>query len=429
MNLRTRLFLGLTAAMLLAVGVQTGAGFLSFQRTLSDDLARDLERFARDAARAIDLEGLRPAWRPDRVPELYTRWSDGRARLTKDGRVYLVYGGRFPEGTPDWARHALPLTNGYRLEVALEALGVRRALGEYLQTSLWTLPLTLLLALLVAALLARYLMRPIRGLTRAMEQLSRQRFPEPVPLPPGNDELRHLAESFNRMTQAIRSFIERERAFTRYASHELRTPLTTLSAQLEALELGLMPPERVIPTLKATLARMERILSGLLALTRTAPPRLEPLSAWTLVERTLAALPPPARARVRTAPPPAPLALFGEPHLVQQALENLLDNALKYAPGPVDCVLYANDAEVTIAVRDYGPGVAAELLERLPEPFFRAHRDTEGLGLGLALVRHIAHALGGRLELRRAEPGLEARLVLPRAKDTAREVEARRAEA
>ncbi|AEB11303.1 HAMP domain-containing sensor histidine kinase [Marinithermus hydrothermalis] len=429
MNLRTRLFLGMTAAMLLAVGVQTGAGYLSFKRTLSDALTQDLERFAQDTARAIDLEGLRPAWRPDRVPELYGRWSNGRARLTKDGRVYLVYGGRFPEAAPDWARYTLSLTNGYRLEVALEALEVRRALGEYLRTSLWVLPLTLLLALFLAALLARYLMRPIRGLTRAMEQLSRQRFPEPVPPPPGNDELRHLAESFNRMTQALQAFIERERAFTRYASHELRTPLTTLSAQVEALELGLLPPERVIPTLKSTLERMERILSSLLALTRTAPPRLEPLSAWALVERTLAALPPPARARVRSTPPLAPLALLGEPHLVQQALGNLLDNALKYAPGPVDCTLDANTTEVTITVRDYGPGVAPEMLERITEPFFRAHRGTDGLGLGLALVQHIARSLGGRLELRRAEPGLEARLVLPRAKGTAREVEARRAEA
>ena len=67
-----------------------------------------------------------------------------------------------------------------------------------------------------------------------------------------------LAKSFNRMTVAVRNFLDRERSFSRYASHELRTPIATLKVQIEALEQGLLPKEEALPTIKASLERLER---------------------------------------------------------------------------------------------------------------------------------------------------------------------------
>lgn len=338
----------------------------------------------------------------------------GRYRVIRDRQISFEVGGRFPEGQPGWVFARRELEGGFILEGALDTADRRSALTTLTQTVLLALPVSLALTLGIAYVLFNYLMLPIRKLTEASHAVAQQRFPEPLPVPPGNDEVSDLANSFNRMSAAVKGFLERERSFARYTSHELRTPLATLRLQIEALEQGLMSREETLPTLKATVGRLERILAGLLALTRSPQSEPEPLEAGALLKAALSGLSPQERSRVEVSGETQALIL-GYDGLLQQALGNLLHNALKYSSDPVR-VEVSNGAAVQIRVQDRGPGVPEAKLDKLGEPFLRLQPQTPGLGLGLALVRHVASVMGGTLEFaNRHGGGLEARLELPRA--------------
>ena len=114
----------------------------------------------------------------------------------------------------------------------------------------------------VALLLASVLLKPIRELTSAVDDLSQQRFPDPVTVPPGNDGFARLARSFNRMSASIKAAMDRERSFTLYASHELRTPLSAIKLQTESLEMGMTSTEEVVPVLTQHIDRMQRVLGS-----------------------------------------------------------------------------------------------------------------------------------------------------------------------
>ena len=116
---------------------------------------------------------------------------------------------------------------------------------------------------------------------------------------------------------------------------------------------------------------------------------------------------------------PEPVRLRGEPHLLAQALANLLDNAVKYVPSPGRVVVRvaADGGKARLEVADDGPGVPDAFRERAFERFARveASRTTPGSGLGLSLVRAVAHLHGGDVALADGGPGLVVRIELPRA--------------
>ena len=164
-----------------------------------------------------------------------------------------------------------------RVDIALEVSERYAGLAAYLRRELLVMPVTFLITALLAGWLVQQTLEPLAKLTEATRQLQRQRFPEPLPVTSEHDEIGMLTANFNAMVAEVRGMLERERSFTRYASHELRTPLSTLKAQLEALELGLIPAEQVMPTMQHALADTETILGALLQLSRLEKPRLEPL--------------------------------------------------------------------------------------------------------------------------------------------------------
>ena len=138
--------------------------------------------------------------------------------------------------------------------------------------------------LFIGRLLYHAAMRPIRDLTRAVDNLSQQRIPQPVAVPAGKDELGQLALSFNRMSTALGRFLERERAFTRYASHELRTPLSNIKVLTEGIEQKLYTQEEIQQPLKESINSIEDILKGLLTMTRLNETQLEPVLLDVVVE-------------------------------------------------------------------------------------------------------------------------------------------------
>lgn len=288
-------------------------------------------------------------------------------------------------------------------------------------------PLMLVIALGGAWLIARRIARPLDQVTGAIRKVADQTFPEELVVPAGNDELARLTLTFNSMAKAIQGYVERERTFTRYASHELRTPLSALRLQLERAELGLVPAADVLPALRRNVTQLEEILVALLALARSPHPEAGSRQLAQLLEESLASFPSEQRTRVKlTDDSPARLEVT-HARLLQQALTNLLDNALRHGSGGADVRVAAQGDSVTVSVLDRGPGLAPAELDRVTEPYFRGGESTrateasphvlapdgDGLGLGLAFVAFIAKALEGSLSLSNTGSGLEARLTLP----------------
>lgn len=416
MGFRSRLFVGLTLAVLLAAGAQAAIGYSLYKSWLDESATGYLNRYLSNLSEGVDMSGAAPTFDEGRLSYSPSDWSWIRYRLVEGATVYFEgpEAEVFPVSDPHWTRGAKRLDDGYQFELALNLEDIRQSLDDYTRTTLLTLALTLGVALGLIALLFRFSMQPIRRLTAATQTLTKQRFPEPVPVPPGNDEVSRLARSFNHMTEELRAFLERERSFTRYASHELRTPLSTLQAQTEALELDLLNAKTVIPTVKETVKQMERILNGLLTLARAGVLSLEPLELKPIIRDAIKLLPEVEHSRI-SASQAESFRVMGQYDLVQQAVFNLLENALKYSSGEVRVSLEHAGDDVTIIVRDGGLGVPDEVLKKLPEAFFQLNGDNGGAGLGLALVRHIAESLGGRLELRNLGEGFEACLCLQKA--------------
>ena len=211
--------------------------------------------------------------------------------------------------------------------------------------------------------------------------------------------------------------VEEMRAdFVANASHELRTPLAALSGFIETLQGSArddaMARERFLGIMHTQATRMARLIDDLLSLSRIElNAHLRPdtqLDLVPIVRQVADGLQTLARDRgvtIAVEAPAGPVRVLGDRDELVRLFENLIENALKYgAEGKrVDISIAHVDREARVAVRDYGPGIAAEHLPRLTERFYRVDvgesRAQGGTGLGLALVKHILNRHGGRLAI------------------------------
>jgi two-component system OmpR family sensor kinase len=241
------------------------------------------------------------------------------------------------------------------------------------------------------------------------------------------DEFARLVRVLNGMLSRLDSALAIQRRFTADASHELRGPLTALRGELDlALKRERTPAEyrATLERCREEVVRLTRLATDLLTLARTetgvAAQEASDLDlsavAGKVAERYGAAA---AERNVRLAVRGDPAPVRGDPALLERAVSNLVDNAVKFAPAGTAVDLdIRSGAEVELTVRDRGPGVSAEDAAQLFNRFFRgngAGRLTGGTGLGLALARAAAEAHGGRLEFVGNDPGAVFRLTLPRA--------------
>jgi len=229
-----------------------------------------------------------------------------------------------------------------------------------------------------------------------------------------------LVMTFNDLTPLRR--VEEMRAdFVANASHELRTPLAALLGFIETLQgparNDAVAREKFLGIMQGQAARMARLIDDLLSLSRIElNAHLQPntpVDLAPLVRQVADGLQTLARDRqveIKMTAPAEPLVVFGDRDELIRALENLVENALKYgaAGKRVDITLTraqtrAGLPEARVAVRDYGPGIAPEHLPRLTERFYRVDvadsRAQGGTGLGLALVKHVLNRHGGRLSI------------------------------
>src|SRR5690606_14421935 len=195
------------------------------------------------------------------------------------------------------------------------------------------IPLMALVAVVGAWFIARRVARPLDSLTSATREVAEQTYSQGLAVPAGNDELARLATSFNSMADAIQGHIDRERAFTRYASHELRTPLSAMRLQIERAELGLADASDLLPVLRKHVTRLEEILVALLALARAGGTDPESRLLAPLLLESLATLPVEQRSRLTVRDESPAQVKVTHSRLLQQALTNLVDNALRHGSG------------------------------------------------------------------------------------------------
>jgi signal transduction histidine kinase len=268
------------------------------------------------------------------------------------------------------------------------------------------------LALALAFLFSSRLLKPVEALKRAAARLAggdlSQRVSER-----GNDELAMLGRAFNHMATSLQRAVQNRRAMTADIAHELRTPIAVQRAHLEALQDGVYPLtiENLQPVLEQT-ELLTRLVEDLrtLALADAGELRLErsltPLPG--LVQRVVDRFRPEAENRhiqltLEEQPERGPMDSFVDAGRIEQILNNLLSNALRYTPedGEVRVELRCRDGWVELRVADNGEGIPPEALPRLFERFFRADpsrtRAAGGSGLGLAIARQLALAHGGDL--------------------------------
>jgi signal transduction histidine kinase/HAMP domain-containing protein len=215
-----------------------------------------------------------------------------------------------------------------------------------------------------------------------------------------------------------------EREFVTNAAHELRTPLTAITGSVEMLEAGAKenPPERdrFLGHIARESARLGRLARALLTLaeaqTRLEPLRLAPVELRPLLEEVAESLRPRDSVEIIVDCPPE-LSALTEHDLAEQVVANLAANAVKHTvTGHVSLAAFPlADGSIALEVRDTGTGMRTGEQERIFDRFYRAGaRDADGFGLGLAIVRDAARALGGTLAVR-SEPGrgTTVRVVLP----------------
>lgn len=274
-------------------------------------------------------------------------------------------------------------------------------------------PLTFqLVSLIIAAWYgAKLLSRPIQRLSDAAERLS-----ENLDSPPldesGPREARQAAHTFNKMQQRIREQVQQRSRMLGAVSHDLRTPLSRLKLRLEQID-----DNKLQGQMRQDLDDMIGMLDA--TLTYLHEQRTSEALQWMDVQALVESLSENAQdqgADVLTSGHCAPLQV--QPMALRSCINNLLDNALRYAG---QAMITLEDTRETLMIRiiDHGPGIAADKREAVFEPFFRLegsrNRNSGGVGLGMTIAREAAERLGGQLSLEETPGGgLTAVIRLPR---------------
>jgi signal transduction histidine kinase len=270
---------------------------------------------------------------------------------------------------------------------------------------------------------AYHLTSPVRRLRSVVDCFGRGDFSARAPAS-RKDELGELARSFNEMASRIQTLLAAERRLLLDISHELRSPLARLGVAVELARSG-EDREHMLDRIQKEADRLNELVTELLQVTRVeADPsmqkndvvHLDELLGDMVYDSLLEAK---AKDCTLLLKAPAPAVLWGDEELIRRAIENVIRNAIRYAPRntSVDVELTRTADAALVSVRDYGPGVPPEALTRIFDPFYRVDSDRNrasgGLGLGLAIARRSVELHKGKLSAQNAGPGLLVTIQFP----------------
>jgi two-component system, OmpR family, sensor histidine kinase MprB len=269
----------------------------------------------------------------------------------------------------------------------------------------------------LAAFVATAALRPVRRLTAAAETVAATGDLSERVVVQGSDELGRLATRFNAMLIALEESVGRQRRLVADASHELRTPLTAVRTNVDLLREGKLPLEEAQHALDEASVELDALTTLVADLVELARGEERKLRVEDVQLDDLVGI---AVDRAKSRAPQitflsslSPTLVRADPVLLERAVSNLLDNAVKWSPegGPVEVTVRNGE----VVVSDHGPGVAAEDVPRVFDRFYRAAgaRSKPGAGLGLAIVREAAEAHGGTATVESSARGARFKLSLP----------------
>ncbi|MDP9089659.1 MAG: HAMP domain-containing histidine kinase [Pseudomonadota bacterium] len=434
--------LGLTALVLFAAPL-----WYAWQVTIQDGRSEILQA---DAQRLTDI------YRRDGADALKS-FIDARVGMQIAGeRILLLTDASLHPlagNLHEWPA-TVPVTPGnYRLQVQVRDRGKQNALvhvamlGSYnllvgrdnalfqpLQTRFWyglsaAVAVLCIAGLLLGFITRRALMSRVDSIRQTVSAIIHGDLKHRLPTHINEDELNTLSRTINGLLDQIELLVHGVRNVSNSIAHDLRTPLAELRSRLEELSLIRPSAEATYAEIDGAVADVDRVIRIFDALLRLAEidagmrrSGFVPFDISDLAANAVEFYEPAAELRnidlkFRSS---GPLWVSGDPVLLAQALSNLIDNALKYAPqsGMIELAIQRLDEFAEISVADNGPGIADLEKPKVVERFYRgdASRGTPGVGLGLSLVQAVAKLHGSTLELQDNNPGLK--VVLSLAVDT-----------
>jgi two-component system sensor histidine kinase MprB len=437
MSFRARITLAAAAAVAVAIAALAISSYVIVRNALLDQVDASLRDTADDARLVALPDGTFIARLPagplgtsaSGIVSQVVRASG--SQLAPPGEVPVTAGDRLIASGASPPEFRTTTVQGVRVRTFVRAIApgfavlVGRPLAE-VESTLGRIRLVLILgavfgvgcAALLGALVARSALVPVRRLTAAAEEVARTTdLSQRIDIG-GDDELSRLAVSVNRMLASLERAVRSQRELVADASHELRTPLTSVRTNVELLartELPAAERRRLLGDAVGQLEELSVLVSDVVELARDGERQdeLEDVRLDLLVADAV------ERVERRAADVSfqldlEPTLVSGVPARLDRAVVNLLDNAVAWSPPGEPVEVSVRNG--TVAVRDHGPGVAAEDLDRVFDRFYRAPaaRGKAGSGLGLAIVRQVAEAHGGAATVEQ-EPdgGVRFRFALP----------------
>ena len=406
------------------------------------------------AAIQADAQSLSERFAAGGLPALVLTIEDRLTQNVEDDAIYLLVdpaGHRLAGNLTHWPQGA-SAQNGEWYELPIERAGMRsvavvqsftlpggfrlligrdaqaRAQLRRLLTGafLWAVVVVVAMASAGALVVRSLFRRALANVSATASAIAGGDFSQRVRLSGRGDEFDQLAETINDMLDRMARLMEGVREVSNAIAHDLRTPITRARARLEDASVHAETASQLRAAIERATADLDGIVAVFQALLRIAEIEagsrraafasvdVAPLLAdvaelyGAVAEEKGIAL---------TVHTPASLPAFGDRELIQQAVANLVDNAVKFSPpgGAVTLSATGTRAGIEITVADQGPGIPPADRERAVERFFRGEsaRNSPGAGLGLALVQAVAQLHGGGLRLGEAAPGLIAILALP----------------
>jgi heavy metal sensor kinase len=324
----------------------------------------------------------------------------------EDGTPYYVRAG----WTLDDHKHKYFLAIGRNLSVPYKAA------DNFTRTYLLLAPAMLVLASFFGWWLAGVAIQPVNSVAHAAQNVTGSTLTLQIPLRGAGDELDHLIDSFNQMTDRLHQSFEQTRRFSTDVSHELRTPITAIRGQLEVALFTAETPEQYRESIINAMEDIEKLSSivrALLLLSQAESGQVvlqkTPLDLGEVVTDLVDQFQIPAEEKeVKLTASIEPCAPVEADHTqIERLLSNLLSNAVKYTPKGGSVTVFVGPARepgwTKVSVEDTGVGIPAENLPHIFDRFYRVRNAQtnaiQGLGLGLSFVAWIVEAHGGRIDV------------------------------
>lgn len=313
-------------------------------------------------------------------------------------------------------------------QVGVSLSPVETSVAELRRAFLQIIPIGLLVAGFAGWMMARRSLAPIGRIVRETRELSASELDRRIAVPPGRDEITDMIVTINQMLDRLEGAFRAQERFVADAAHELKTPVAVLLGSAQVLTQKARTPEeqdRFFDTVQEEMRRLAQMVDSLLTLARSDAGL--PLAAQVAVsvndavmDAVQACRPLAAQRDVRLIPRLAlPRAeqdeavIRGDPELIRSMLANLIRNAIRHSPAgeAVEVEVRLEPPGVSLTVRDRGPGIPPEHLDRVFDRFYRVPADgkiADGTGLGLAIAKGVVNLHHGTISIvNRPEGGCE----------------------